>query len=546
MKDSNPRDKNSKQKVRKTNNKRQLIRERKQRLNDQLRKKVRESFSSVLPVTIIVLVLSVVLVPMEISTIALFLVGALLLIVGMGLFQLGAEMAMTPTGEGLGTELSKTKKAFVIVVIVFIVGFLITIAEPDLQVLANQAPAIPGNVLILTIAVGVGLFLTTALLRVLFKVSLSKVLIVLYGILFVLTFFVPGEFLPVAFDSGGVTTGPMTVPFIMAMGVGFASLRSDKNARDDSFGLVAISSIGPILTVLLLGIFYNPTGAGYSTVAIPDVSTTRDVVRAFTGELSVYAKEMLVALLPIIAVFLIFQIITRRFKHRQIIKVSIGFIYTFMGLVLFLVGVNVGFLPVGHLLGADIGATPYRWILLPLGMLIGFFIVKAEPAVQVLNHQVEEITQGAISSKMVGRSLSIGVALAVGIAMLRILTGIPVMWILVPGYIIAIALTFFVPKLFVGIAFDSGGVASGPMTTTFLLPFAIGACEGIGGNVMTDAFGVVAMVAMTPLIAVQIMGLVYTRKHQTAKLSLQESMPVSIEDDNTIIEYMEVLTYEEC
>ena len=524
--------------------KRHLIRKSRQNRNEQFRQKVREAFSSVLPVTLIVLALSVLLVPMDISTIALFFVGAVLLIVGMGFFQLGAEMAMTPTGEGLGTELSKTKKITAIVLISCIVGFLITIAEPDLQVLGSQAPAIPSGVLILTIALGVGVFLALALLRVRFRIKLSTILIVMYGLLFGLSIFVPGEFLPVAFDSGGVTTGPMTVPFIMAMGIGFVSLRGDKHASDDSFGLVAISSIGPILMVLLLGIFFNSTDSSYSAITIPDVTTTRDVVRAFTSELSGYAKEMLIALLPIIAVFLILQVTTRRFRFRQVAKAMVGFAYTYIGLVLFLVGVNVGFLPVGHSLGIDIGITPYRWILVPLGMLIGFFIVKAEPAVQVLNRQVEEVTQGAISSKLVGNSLSIGVAVAVGIAMFRILTGIPIMWILVPGYIIAIALTFFVPKLFVGIAFDSGGVASGPMTSTFLLPFAIGACEGVGGNVMTDAFGVVAMVAMTPLIAVQIMGLVYSIKSKQKQAPKSAGVNVVEHVDDIIIEYGEVLLSE--
>ena len=524
--------------------KHRLIRESRRNRNEQFQQKVREAFLSVLPVTLIVLALSVLLVPMNISTIALFIVGAVLLIVGMGFFQLGAEMAMTPTGEGLGTELSKTKKISLIVIISCIVGFLITIAEPDLQILGNQTPAIPSGVLILTIALGVGLFLTLAFIRVRLRIKLATVLIVMYGILFTLTIFVPSEFLPVAFDSGGVTTGPMTVPFIMAMGIGFVSLRGDKHSNDDSFGLVAISSIGPILMVLLLGMFYNSTEASYNIVTIPDVTTTQDVVRAFTSEFSGYAKEMLIALLPIIAVFLIFQLNTRRFKRRQVVKAIVGFAYTYIGLVLFLVGVNVGFLPVGHALGADIGITTYRWILVPLGMLIGFFIVKAEPAVQVLNRQVEEVTQGAISSKLVGNSLSIGVAAAVGIAMLRILTGIPIMWIIIPSYIIAIVLTFFVPKLFIGIAFDSGGVASGPMTSTFLLPFAIGACEGVGGNVMTDAFGVVAMVAMTPLIAVQIMGLVYSIKSKQKQVSKLAGVCVCEHEDDIIIEYEEVLLSE--
>ena len=524
--------------------KRRLIRKHKQGMNLQLRKKVRESFSSVIPVTFIVLLLSVILVPMEITTIAVFLVGALLLIVGMGFFQLGAEMAMTPIGEGLGTELSKTKRVILILAIGFLVGFFITIAEPDLQVLANQAPAIPSSVLIVTIALGVGVFLTVALLRVRYKMKLSTILIVLYGILFLLTPFVPREFLPVAFDSGGVTTGPITVPFIMAMGIGFVSLRSDKNASDDSFGLVAISSVGPILTVLLLGMLYHPAEANYTAVTIPAVVTTQDIVNVFAAELGGYAKEMLTALVPIIAVFLLFQVVTRRFKRRQIAKIGVGFVYTFMGLVLFLVGVNVGFLPVGHFLGTQIGSSPGKGLLISLGMLLGFFIVKAEPAVQVLTHQVEEISQGAVSHKIVGNSLSIGVAAAVGIAMLRILTGIPILWILVPGYVIAVALTFFTPKLFVGIAFDSGGVASGPMTSAFLLPFAIGACEGVGGNVLTDAFGVVAMVAMIPLIAVQIMGLVYSHKHRAMQTLIPAKPFADQIEDDVILEYKEVLTSE--
>ena len=518
----------------------QTIKEHRHGMNEKLKDKIRESFASVLPVTIIVLVLSVLLVPMDISTIALFLVGALLLVIGMGLFQFGAEMAMIPTGEGLGAELSKTKSVVLIVVITFVVGFFITIAEPDLQVLADQTSAIPSTVLILTIAVGIGLFLVAALLRAAFRIKLSTMLIVLYVALFILAFFSPPEFLPVAFDSGGVTTGPMTVPFILAMGVGFVSLRRDKDASDDSFGLVAISSVGPILTVLILGFFYKPEEGGYNPIEVPEVTTTQDVARAFSGEFSDYAQDMFIALLPIVVFFVVFQLITRRYTRKNVAKVAVGFVYTFLGLVLFLIGVNVGFLPVGHLLGANIASMSSSWILVPFGMLIGFFIVKAEPAVQILNRQVEEITQGAISKKLVENSLSIGVAVAVGIAMLRILTGIPIMWILVPGYAIALGLTFFVPKLFVGIAFDSGGVASGPMTSTFLLPLAIGACEGVGGNVMTDAFGVVAMVAMTPLIAVQIMGLIYSIQQKKSQAQPQKDELTYLPADDEIIEYEEV------
>ena len=528
----------------KAKEKHQQIKKHRSGLKAKLKEKTKESFSSVLPVTIIVLLLSILLVPMDVSTIMLFLTGALLLVVGMGLFQLGAEMAMTPTGEGLGAELSKTKSIIAIVAITFVIGFFITIAEPDLQVLANQTPAIPGTVLILTIAVGIGLFLVAALLRAAFRIKLSSILIVLYIVLFVLAIFAPPEFLPIAFDSGGVTTGPMTVPFILAMGIGFVSLRRDKTAGEDSFGLVAISSVGPILAVLILGFFYNPTDTDYSAIVVPEVTTTQDVARVFTSEYPVYIKEMFIALLPIVAFFIVFQLVTHRYTRKNVAKIIVGFVYTFAGLVLFLVGVNVGFLPVGHLLGNNIASMDFRWILVPFGMLIGFFIVKAEPAVQVLNHQVEEVTHGAISKKLVGNSLSIGVAVAVGIAMLRILLGIPIMWILVPGYAIALCLTFFVPKIFVGIAFDSGGVASGPMTSTFLLPFAIGACEGVGGNVMTDAFGVVAMVAMTPLIAVQIMGLAYSIQQKKAQAKMQTGNQELLPDNNEIVEYEEAISNE--
>ena len=481
-------------------------------MNQKLKEKTLESLSAVLPITAIVLILSIFLVPMEIGTVAMFLVGALMLIIGMGFFQLGAEMAMMPLGKGMGVQISKSKRILSIVLVVFAVGTIITIAEPDLQVLAGQVPSIPSNVLIWTVAVGVGVCLVFSVLRILFKISLSTMLMILYGIVFLISFFTPSNFLSVAFDSGGVTTGPITVPFIMAMGVGLASVRSDKNASDDSFGLVALSSIGPILAVMLLGIFYNPQGSSYVPAEIATVVTTQDIVREFMRALPVYAKEVLFSILPIVAVFLIFQFTTRRYQRKQCTRMTVGFVYTYIGLVLFLTGVGVGFAPVGSLLGSELASSGFKWLLIPVGMLIGYYIVKAEPAIQVLNHQVESVTNGSISACAMNRCLSIGVAISVGLAMLRAITGISIYWILIPGYVIALVLSRIVPKIFVGIAFDSGGVASGPMTSTFLLPLCIGVCEALGGNIMTDAFGVVALVAMTPLIAIQIMGVAYKLK----------------------------------
>jgi len=505
-------------------------------MNEKLKEKVKESLSSVLPITLIVLVLSITLVPMEIGTLALFLTGAVLLIVGMGFFQLGAEMSMTPLGEGVGKTLARREKVLLIILVAFALGTIITIAEPDLQVLANQVASIPNSVLIWTVAVGVGIFLAIAVLRTLLHLSLAKSLLITYVLLFALTLFSPKEFLAVAFDAGGVTTGPITVPFIMALGVGVSTVRSTQGHGDDSFGLVALCSAGPILMVLLLGIFYHPTDAVYTAVEIAPVVTTRDVARQFALGFPGYAREVLLSILPIVAVFVLFQLLTRYYRRRQLLRTGVGFLYTVIGLILFLTGVNIGFTPVGNLLGSGLAASAYRWVLIPIGALIGYYIVKAEPAVQVLNKQVEDVTGGTVSQSMMNTALSIGVACAVMLSMVRVLTGISIYWILVPGYALALILARFVPSVFVGIAFDSGGVASGPMTSTFLLPLAMGACTALGGNVVTDAFGVVALVALAPPVAIQIMGVIYVYRSKAVAQNkadlLSDDGVIDLEDED--------------
>ncbi len=501
-------------------------------LNEKLKQNFRESLASVMPITVIMLLLSVTLVPMELGTLSLFLVGAVLLMIGMGFFQLGAEMAMTPLGQGLGGQLVKNRKLLLTILICFAVGAIITLSEPDLQVLAEQVASIPNQVLIWTVAIGVGAFLVIAVLRIVFHIKLSMLLTIFYAALFILTIFTPDSFVAVAFDAGGVTTGPMTVPFIMALGVGLSAARSDKDGASDSFGLIALCSIGPILMVMLLGIFYHPEEASYTLASIPSVKTTQDVLPAFIKYLPVYAKEVMVSMAPVLGVFVLFQLITRKYRKHQLMRMCVGFLYTIVGLILFLTGVNVGFAPVGNLLGSSLAQGEMRWLLIPIGLVIGFYIVKAEPAVQVLNNQVEEITGGAISHKMMNASLSIGVACAVALSMLRALTGISIYWIIVPGYLLALVLAHFVPPIFVGVAFDSGGVASGPMTSTFLLPLAMGVCTAVGGNVVTDAFGVVALVALTPLIAIQIMGLIYVRK---SRVQAPAAAPAELDDDIVIM-----------
>lgn len=469
-----------------------------------------------------------------------FIIGAVLLVVGMMFFTLGAEIAMTPMGERIGTRMTQSNKVSVIGLLCFVLGFIITISEPDLQVLAEQVPSIPNYVLIVAVAVGVGIFLVAAVLRMLFGVSLSHMLLVLYPIVFVLAFFVPRDFLAVAFDSGGVTTGPMTVPFIMALGIGFSAVRSDKHAENDSFGLVSLCSVGPILAVLILGMIYRPEGGEYIPAAVPDAADSVELWGLFAEGIPHYVKEMLISLLPIVLFFAVFQVVSLRLKKKTLLKIVVGIAYTYIGLVLFLTGVNVGFMPAGNYLGEVIAGLPYRWIIVPIGMLIGYFIVKAEPAVYVLMEQVEELTSGAISGKAMGLSLSVGVSVSLGLAMIRVLTGISIFWFLIPGYAVALILSFFVPKIFTAIAFDSGGVASGPMTATFLLPFAMGACQAVGGNIVTDAFGVVAMVAMTPLITIQILGAVYQMQagRSEEKEAVQEVpvLPLEAFGDYDIIE----------
>ena len=400
---------------------------------------VKEALQSVLPIAVIVFILSISLAPLDAGVLVMFLFGTFLLIIGMSFFMVGSEISMEPLGEGIGIQISKTKQTLISFVVCMVLGILITIAEPDLQVLAEQVPSIPNMVLILCVAVGVGIFLSIAMIRTRKGIPLTKMLLLFYTIIIVLAFFAPSEFVPTAFDSGGVTTGPITVPFIMALGTGMATMRGDKHSGEDSFGLVSLCSIGPILSVLILSICYNPTAETSETV-IPVVKITKEAFEQFFYTFPEYGKEVMIAIFPI-------------------------------------------------------------------GMMMGYFIVSAEPAVHSLKKQVVEVTNGAITQKSVGYALSIGVAASVGISMLRVLTGIPVLPFLIAGYIVSLVISFFVPPIYIGIAFDSGGVASGPMTTTFMLPFAVGACEILGGNVMLNAFGIVAMIAMTPLITIQVLGL---------------------------------------
>ena len=501
-----------------------------------LKKKKQEALKAVLPIILLVVLLSLTLVPIPAGFMLAFLFGSLMLMIGMMLFSLGADLAMETMGEKLGARLTKSRKLILIILFSFVLGFLITMSEPDLQVLANQIPTIPNLTLILAVSGGVGIFLMLAVLRMLFKIPLRILLLLSYAAVIALSFFAPKNFQAIAFDAGGVTTGPMTVPFIMAYGVGIAAIRSDKNAKDDSFGLIALSSVGPILAVLVISILLRPESISNTETWLPDVTKTTEIRYLFLTAFPTYLKELAIAILPITALFGIFQLVSLKLDRHTLIRIGVGLIYTYVGLVIFMTGVNVGFLPVGTFLGQALAGLPYRWIVLPIGMLVGYFIVNAEPAIYVLMHQVEDLTNGAIKGKTLKLSLSFSVSIAVGLALLRVLTGISIMWFMVPGYVIALLMMFFCPKIFTAIAFDSGGVASGPMTATFLLPFAMGACLAVGGNVTTDAFGVVAMVAMTPLLTIQALGIAYRIKEARKVKALRPESAALPEDPYAVIE----------
>ena len=500
--------------------------------------KLREALVSVLPVTAIVILLNLTpWVKFSAQETVTFLISAVFLVLGIGLFNLGADMAMTPMGVQVGSGLSKSGRIGLLLSSCFALGVLITVAEPDLSVLASQvSDVISPTKLILFVGLGVGLFLVLAVLKIIAKVSLSRMLLFFYMLLFAFAALVAVEgnqsLLPLSFDSGGVTTGPITVPFIMALGTGIANTLGGKNAGENSFGLVALCSVGPILAVMILGAFSN----GSMSYTLPDYSVSEDLGGAFLHTAVEVIGEVALALGLIVAFFAALQLVCLRLPRRKLLRMTVGILYTFVGLVLFLTAVSVGFMPVGFKVGAQLAERPA--LLVAFGFLLGLVVVLAEPAVHVLNKQVEEITSGTVSKRSMTIALSIGVGVSIGLSMLRILLDFNILYYLIPGYFVSLGLSFFVPRLYTAIAFDSGGVASGPLTSGFILPLAVGACvtaQGIDG-VLADAFGIVAMVAMTPLITIQVMGF---RAIMARKVRENIQMKQILDaDDEQIIEFM--------
>lgn len=502
-----------------------------------LLKKLKESMISVLPVVAIVLTLNLTpLVNFSLTEIATFAISSVFLILGIALFNLGADLAMTPMGEHIGSGLTKLRSIAILLSVCFAMGVLITVAEPDLSVLAGQVKEIINSTaLILTIGVGVGLFLVLAILKIIFRKSLSSMLMFFYMMLFAFTalLIIRGNeaLIPLAFDSGGVTTGPITVPFIMALGVGIASAIGGKNSGENSFGLIALCSVGPMLAVLILGCF---TGGELNFIPEYDLNVEFSYI---VHKIFDICGEVLLALSLIVIFFLILQLVCLKLPKKKLLQITVGIIYTFLGLVIFLSSVSIGFMPIGYKLGGELGENPLLFIL--FSFLLGMVVVLAEPAVHVLNKQVEEITEGTVSRQAMVIALSLGVGLSLGLSALRITFGFSILYYLIPGYLISLGLSFFVPGLYTAIAFDSGGVASGPLTSSFILPFAVGACVTIGGgagSVLTDAFGTVAMVAMAPLITIQLLGF---RAILTKKIRERIAMNRILNaDDEQIIDFM--------
>jgi hypothetical protein len=483
-----------------------------------LTEKIREVLMSVLPITIIVLILNFTLTPIDMNLLIRFMIGTVAIVIGLSIFLVGVDIGVTPIGNIMGTNIAKTNKLWIVIVAGLLLGFFISVAEPDLQILGGQVEFVTSGLvskwlIVAIVSIGIAIMLSLGLGRIVYNFPLYKLLTIIYGFILVLALFTSPEFLAISFDASGATTGAMTVPFILALATGVSRLKKDsKSSEKDSFGLVAIASTGAIISVMLMSILSKTDQVTGSLEGSEVISTS--IILPFIEKIPVITFEILLALLPILIIFIIFQKVKFKLSKRLFRKVLFGMLFTFIGLVIFLVGVNAGFMDVGTVVGKSIAALDNKIYVIIVGFVLGFVTILAEPAVYVLTHQIEDVTSGYVKRKVVMFTLAIGVGFAVALSMVRILVPEVKLWhYLLPGYLVSIAMSYFVPKLFVGMAFDSGGVASGPMTATFILAFAQGVAEAIeGADVLIDGFGMIAMVAMTPIIALQILGFIFKIK----------------------------------
>lgn len=485
--------------------------------------KLKEVLSAVAPIVILVVILHFTLTPIPVILLFRFLLGAAAIILGLSILLFGIEIGITPFGNQMGASFLKSNSLWYVIIIGFLLGFFVNIAEPDLQVLASQVSSVMGGyismfVILLAVSIGTGVMLALGVARIVKNFPLNTVFILTYGVILVLALFSSSDMLAIGFDASGATTGALTVPLVLALSVGVAAMKKNsKTSEEDSFGLVGIMSTGAILGVLFLNLFVKTD----DVTGVLQMYTVEQgsLLGPFAAAIPKVALESLIALLPMVLMLFIFQKIKFRLHAKSFGKMLLGFLYTYIGLIIFLMGVNAGFMDVGNIIGHGLASYDNKMILVGLGFLLGMLVILTEPAVYVLTQQIESVTSGYIKRKTVLITLSIGVAFAVGLSMLRIVVPSIQLWhYLLPGFLLSLLMTFFVPKLFVGIAFDSGGVASGPMTATFVLAFAQGASEAVEhSNILVDSFGVISMVAMTPLIALQVLGLIYRIKSNKSK-----------------------------
>jgi len=498
-----------------------------------LRKKLKESFFSVFPITLIVLAISLILIDVPGAVLVKFSVSSVLLFFGIALFSLGADQSMIPIGKNIASSLTKGKKLWILCIACFVMGIIITIAEPDLAVLAGQIPAFNKWVFIGVVSLGVGLCFLIGALRILFKVPLAYLLTGGYALIFLLMIFVPKAFWAVSFDASGVTTGAISVPFIMSFCLGMSAVRGGASSEEDSFGLVAICSMGPIFSVLIMGLFSK--GLSVSETVAPAINSSYGAIAGdFASALLGSLKEVALVMLPIIVVFFLFQFTMMKLPKSQLIKILIGLAYTYFGVVIFMTGVNVGFSDLGFLIGQELMGLSFSWIIYPIALVLGFVIVSAEPAVHVLTKQVSDISGNTIAKRVLQTSLSIGVAISLALAVVKSVFSVNIMYFMLPMFVISLALAFYNPRLFTAVAFDAGGIASGPMSATFLLPLVSGITIASGGDVMTGAFGTVALIASTPILVIQILGAIA----KTAKIRrTKKEMVPAVAEEITVIEY---------
>ena len=471
-----------------------------------------DAFKSVMPIALVVLLVSYIIgIPKNTSL--SFIISSVLLIIGIGLFTTGADISMIMIGESIGNSLVKKENKLLILLASLILGIVITISEPDLMVLANELPSIPSYLIIVLVALGVGIFLLIGVFRIFKKISYRGVVTFSLIVIMFLLFFCPEEFISLSFDAGGVTTGPMGVPLIVAFGYGITKIRSDKDAKSDTFGLCGLCSLGPVIVILILGLFFENDSYFSTDGFISNLPILEKFIRTFLKCLN----DVALCLLPILCVFAISGVFGNKIFQVKTVKILFGLVITVLGLSLFLTGVSAGFMEMGYRIGSTISESDYKYLLIPLGMLLGYIIVNAEPAIKMLIKQVSDLTEGSISEKLINMCLSIGVCFAIGISLLRVFFGISMIYIIVPGYFIAGLLMYFSPKVFTTIAFDSGGAASGALTTSFLLPICIGACVSLNGNILMNAFGVGALVSLIPIITIESLGIIYDYKLKDKK-----------------------------